>query len=266
MAENKAGQAGIEKSELNSMSDIKHVIAVMSGKGGVGKSLVASLIAVNLQKSGYNVGIMDADITGPSVPRMFGVKEKPKQMEFGLMASTSKLGLFIMSINLLLEKEDDPVIWRGPIIANTIRQFWTDVVWGSLDYLVVDLPPGTGDAPLTVMQSLPLDGVVVVASPQELVLMVVGKAVKMAKRMNIPVLGLVENMSGVICPECGKHIEIFGSAKGDFIQSKLGVPFWGSLPLDPKLAELCDSGRIEEYETEIFKNISEKLVGTNRDK
>lgn len=250
---------GIEKSELNAMSKVKHVIAVMSGKGGVGKSLVTSMLAASLRKAGHDVGILDADVTGPSIPRMFGVTERPEQMEFGLISPQSKLGIRIMSLNLLLENEDDPVIWRGPLMAGVIRQFWTDVVWGSLDYLLVDLPPGTGDAPLTVMQSLPLDGAVVVTSPQELVMMVVGKAVKMAKKMNVPILGVVENMSGIMCPTCGDHIEVFGTSKGSKITKKFDVPFWGSVPLDPKLAALCDAGGVEEYESNIFKNMASQL-------
>lgn len=250
---------GIEKSELNAMSKVKHVIAVMSGKGGVGKSLVTSMLAASLRKAGHDVGILDADVTGPSIPRMFGVTERPEQMEFGLISPQSKLGVRIMSLNLLLENEDDPVIWRGPLMAGVIKQFWTDVVWGSLDYLLVDLPPGTGDAPLTVMQSLPLDGAVVVTSPQELVMMVVGKAVKMAKKMNVPILGVVENMSGIMCPTCGDHIEVFGMSKGSKITKKFDVPFWGSVPLDPKLAALCDAGGVEEYESSIFKDMARQL-------
>ncbi|MCK9223400.1 MAG: Mrp/NBP35 family ATP-binding protein [Limnochordia bacterium] len=251
--------SGIEKSELNQMSAVKHVIAVMSGKGGVGKSLVTGVLAAMIQKEGYKVGILDADVTGPSIPRMFGVKERPEQTEFGLIAPPSTIGIRIMSLNLLLEHEDDPVIWRGPIMANLIKQFWTDVVWGDLDYLLVDLPPGTGDAPLTVMQSLPLDGVVVVSSPQDLVLMVVGKAVKMARAMSIPILGLVENMSGVTCPKCGEFHEVFGPRQGETAAKEFGVPFLGSIPLDPNLAALCDQGQVEHYESSVFRKMAQDI-------
>lgn len=238
------------------LNHIKKVIAVMSGKGGVGKSTVTGLLAVSLKRQGYSVGIMDADITGPSIPRMFGVSKRPENIGFGLMPAESSTGICIMSLNLLLENEDDPVIWRGPLIGNAIQQFWNDVVWGDLDYLLVDLPPGTSDAPLTVMQSLPVDGLIVVSSPQELVGMVVKKAVKMADMMNLTVIGLVENYSYTICPECGEKIEIFGKSRGEAGAKETKIPYLGSLPIDPKLARFCDEGRIEEYESNETKDIS----------
>ncbi len=231
------------------LNNIKHVIAVMSGKGGVGKSSVTGLLAASFARAGYKVGILDADITGPSIPKMFGVRERATAGEHGLYPVKSKtLGIPIMSINLLLEREEDPVIWRGPIIAGVVKQFWGDVVWGELDYLFVDLPPGTGDAPLTVMQSLPLDGIVVVSSPQDLAVMVVKKAVKMAAMLGIPILGLVENMSYAVCPHCQEKLELFGRSQGGAVADALQIPLLASLPIDPALAALCDEGRIEEYE------------------
>ncbi|MFY9313390.1 MAG: Mrp/NBP35 family ATP-binding protein [Tepidanaerobacteraceae bacterium] len=238
------------------LNRIKKVIAVMSGKGGVGKSTVTGLLAVSLRRQGYRVGIMDADITGPSIPRMFGVNKRPESIGIGLMPPKSSTGISIMSLNLLLENEDDPVIWRGPLIGGAIQQFWNDVVWGDLDYLLVDLPPGTSDAPLTVMQSLPVDGIIIVSSPQELVGMVVKKAVKMANMMKIPVIGLVENYSYAICPSCHEKIEVFGKSRGEEGAKEANVPYLGSLPIDPKLAGFCDEGRIEEYESIETKNMS----------
>jgi len=238
------------------LNRIKKVIAVMSGKGGVGKSTVTGLLAVSLKKQGYSVGIMDADITGPSIPRMFGINKRPENLGFGLMPAESSTGIRIMSLNLLLENEDDPVIWRGPLIGNAIQQFWNDVVWGDLDYLLVDLPPGTSDAPLTVMQSLPVDGLIVVSSPQELVGMVVKKAVKMANMMDIRVIGLVENYSYMLCPKCKEKIEVFGKSRGEEGAKEANVPYLGSLPIDYKLAKFCDEGRIEEYESPQFLGIN----------
>ena len=240
---------GIEKLPQNDLNDIRHVIAVMSGKGGVGKSSVAALLGVKLAKEGYKVGLLDADITGPSIPKMFGVHSRAETFEFGILPAKTPLGIEVMSLNLLLDHEDDPVIWRGPLIAGTVRQFWTDVVWGDLDYLVVDLPPGTGDAPLTVMQSLPLNGVVIVSSPQDLAVMVVKKAIKMASIMKVPVLGLIENMSYAICPKCGEILRLFGPSKGEEVAKATGIPYLGALPLDPKLAELCDQGQVEQYDS-----------------
>ena len=248
-----------QEPQASGLNRIKKVIAVMSGKGGVGKSTVTSLLAVSLRKQGYTVGIMDADITGPSIPKMFGINERPENIGIGLMPVESASGIRIMSLNLLLENEDDPVIWRGPLIGNAIKQFWDDVIWGDLDYLLVDLPPGTSDAPLTVMQSLPLDGIVIVSSPQELVGMVVKKAVKMANMMNLTVIGLIENYSYVACPKCGEKIEVFGKARGEEGAKEANIPYLGSLPLDPKLANFCDEGKIEEYESAGIEKISESL-------
>jgi Mrp family chromosome partitioning ATPase len=227
---------------MTEVNQIKQVVAVMSGKGGVGKSTLTALLAIALQKKGLRVGILDADITGPSIPKLFGLQQKPEASELGFFPVKSDTGLVIMSINLLLEKEDDPVIWRGPLIAGVIKQFWEEVVWGDLDFLLVDLPPGTGDAPLTVMQSLPLDGVVVVTSPQDLAGMVVRKAIKMAQKMNVPLLGVVENMSYLTCTHCGEKLYPFGKGK---IQ-EFGLPLLGEIPLDPLLSEKGDQGQIEK--------------------
>lgn len=240
----------LEQSEFN---DIKHVLAVLSGKGGVGKSSVTALMAVGLARQGYKVGILDADITGPSIPKMFGLKDRPDAFDSHILPVKTSLGIAVMSLNLLLPREDDPVIWRGPILAGVVKQFWTDVVWGKLDYLIVDLPPGTGDVPLTVMQSLPLDGLVVVTSPQDLSLMVVKKAIKMAEHMGIPILGMVENMSYLKCPKCGEEIYLFGVGRAEEVACQAGVRLIEVLPVDPELAELSDRGRIEEYETEAFR-------------
>lgn len=245
----------IQKLSQNECNEIKHVIGIMSGKGGAGKSSVTSLLAIGLRKQGFNVGILDADITGPSIPKVFGLKERPGEYNQFLLPVTSSSGIKIMSINLLLPNEDDPVIWRGPILAGAVKQFWTDVAWGRLDYLLVDLPPGTGDVPLTVMQSLPLDGVVVVTSPQELALMVVRKAIKMAGQLNVPVLGMVENMSYLKCPDCGKVINVFGASRAEEVSKAEGTRLLGTLPIDPALAELSDQGQIEEYKTDAFSNI-----------
>lgn len=245
-------KSGIEKKHR---PEINHTIAVMSGKGGVGKSSVTALLAVGARREGYRVGILDADITGPSIPRMFGLKGAPAAK--GLSPAESSLGIKIMSLNLLLLLEDDPVIWRGPLIGRAVSQFWEDVDWGELDYLFIDLPPGTADAPLTVMQSIPLDGLVVVSSPQDLAVMVVKKALKMAKAMGTPVLGLVENMSYFICPHCQGKVEIFGPPKGEEVARLTGVPFLSSLPVDKRLAEYCDSGAVENYSSDLFNKLLE---------
>ncbi len=237
----------MEKEKLNDLSEIKKVIAVMSGKGGVGKSTVSALLAVTLNRLGYKVGLMDADITGPSIPKMFGIQGHPEQTDLGLFPLRTKTGIGVMSVNLLLESEDDPIIWRGPLMGGTVRQFWSDVVWNQLDYLVLDLPPGTGDVPLTVMQSIPVDGIVLVSSPQDLVYMEVKKSVKMAKMLEIPILGLVENMSYLICPHCENKIEIFGKGKGESIANEIEIPFLTRLPIDPEMTKLTDLGLIEEY-------------------
>jgi Mrp family chromosome partitioning ATPase len=234
----------------------------MSGKGGVGKSLVASLISIVLARHGKDVGILDADITGPSIPKMFGVGgARPSGSENGMLPVLSRMGIEIMSINLLLPHEDDAVIWRGPLIGKAITQFWEEVLWGQLDYLIVDLPPGTADAPLTVMQSLPLSGVIVVFSPQELAAMVVRKAVKMAQEaMHIPILGVVENMSYFVLPETGKRIEIFGKSRAEEMAKAAGAPLLAQMPIDPQLAQLCDEGNIERYDSESMDTFADALV------
>jgi len=239
---------------------VKKVLAVMSGKGGVGKSSVAGLLASALRRQGSVVGILDADITGPSIPMMFGAHQRPVQDQDGILPVESVTGIKLMSINLLLPDPDQPVVWRGPLISKAIEQFWGDIVWGDLDYLVVDLPPGTADAALTVMQSLPLDGIILVTSPQDLAGMVVRKAANMAKNIGIPLVGLVENMSHAICPECGTQIEIFGASKAENTANMIGTPILGNLPIDPQLAILCDQGAIEDYHSGIFEDIAEKVV------
>ncbi|OPX90023.1 MAG: antiporter inner membrane protein [Pelotomaculum sp. PtaB.Bin104] len=249
-------KTGIEKLAQNDFSRIKNVIAVMSGKGGVGKSSVTSLLASEFNKKGYAVGVLDADITGPSLPKMFGVKGNlvVEDNDSAILPLSSAKGIKVMSLNLMTPREDDPVIWRGPIIAGLVKQFWTEVAWGDLDYLFVDLPPGTGDVPLTVMQSLPLNGLIVVSSPQDLAVMIVSKAIKMARIMNIPILGLVENMSGVVCPHCGEEFPLFGPSRGKEMSESFQIPFIGRLPVDPQLSELCDQGKIEDYDTGLFNN------------
>ena len=233
---------------INKDSSVKKVIAVVSGKGGVGKSMVTSLMAVLMQRRDYKTAILDADITGPSIPQAFGLKEKAQATEDSLLPVKSKMGTEIMSVNLLLQNSSDPVIWRGPILAGTVKQFWTDVIWGDVDYMFVDMPPGTGDVPLTVFQSLPIDGIIVVASPQELVSMIVEKALKMAEMMNVPVIGLVENMSYFECPDCKKQHKIFGDSHIDEIAKKHGIDLVCKLPIDNKLAAGCDRGTIELFE------------------
>lgn len=234
---------------MNAHSHVKKVIGVVSGKGGVGKSSVTSLLALAKQREGYKVAILDGDITGPSIGRIFGVENKQvlsNGKEFTPVESGQ--GIKIMSTNLLLESNDTPVIWRGPVLAGMIKQFWSDVMWGDVDYMFVDMPPGTGDVPLTVFQSIPVDGIVVVTSPQELVSMIVEKAVKMAEMMKIPVIGIVENMSYVLCPDCGKKINIFGESRLDETAEKYGLEILGRIPVDPKTASVCDKGMIEDYE------------------
>ena len=241
------------------LSKIKKVIGVVSGKGGVGKSLVTSLLAVLTQRNAYKTAILDADITGPSIPKAFGIREKASGSEIGMFPVKSKTGINIMSVNLLLENDTDPVVWRGPIIAGTVKQFWTDVIWGDVDFMFVDLPPGTGDVPLTVFQSLPIDGIVIVTSPQELVSMIVGKSVKMARMMNIPIIGLVENMSYAICPDCGKEIAVFGKSRLDETAAQYDITVTDKLPIDPALSSLCDSGSIELFENDLLGNIARAL-------
>ncbi len=236
------------------VNDIHYVVAVMSGKGGVGKSLVAALLGVELSRQGNEVGILDADITGPSVPRMFGLGGvRPSGSETGILPVLSRSGIEVMSINFMLPQEDDAVIWRGPLISRAITQFWEEVLWGKLDYLVVDLPPGTADAPLTVMQVLPVSGIVIVFSPQELAAMVVRKAIKMTQKMNTPILGVVENMSYLVLPDGGKKLEIFGRSKGEEMAKASGRPLLAQIPIDSRLAQLCDEGNIERYDSDILK-------------
>jgi Mrp family chromosome partitioning ATPase len=230
------------------LSSIKKVIGVVSGKGGVGKSLVTSMLAVTMNRMGYHSAILDADVTGPSIPKVFGIKEKATGNDTGLFPVKSKTGIDIMSINLLLPDDTDPVIWRGPIIGGTVKQFWTDVIWDDVDFMFIDMPPGTGDVPLTVFQSIPIDGIVIVTSPQELVSMIVSKAVKMAEMMNIPILGLVENMSYFKCPDNGKEYNVFGDSHIDEIAVKHDLKVLAKLPIDPKISGACDKGLIELFE------------------
>jgi Mrp family chromosome partitioning ATPase len=241
------------------LNNIGHIIAVMSGKGGVGKSLVASLAAVSLKRQGYEVGILDADITGPSIPKMFGITARPAGSDSGILPVLSRSGVEVMSINLLLPSEDDAVIWRGPLIGKTITQFGEDVLWGKLDYLIIDLPPGTADAALTVMQSFPISGVIIVFTPQDLVEMIVRKAVNMAQKMGKPGLGVVENMAYLYVPEIDKKIELFGKSRGEEMAQATKAPLLGQLPIDPELAKLCDEGNIERYDAEIMNSFSKSL-------
>lgn len=242
------------------LSQIKKVIGVVSGKGGVGKSSVSALAAISAQKMGYRAAIMDADVTGPSIPRMFGVEEQVFATEEGIMPAKSKSGIELISTNLILENPGDPVIWRGPVIAGLVKQFWTDVIWGDVDFLFIDMPPGTGDVPLTVFQTIPVDGIIVVASPQELVSMIVEKALKMAEMMDIPVLGLIENMSYVKCPDCGKEIKIFGESHIDEAAEKHGLEVLAKIPVDPSLALGCDKGLIELYEGDWLGKLEDKYT------
>lgn len=239
--------------EMNSQSNVKHVIGIVSGKGGVGKSFVTASLANRMAQKGYKVGILDADITGPSIPKMYGVKGPAQAVDAGIYPIEAKNGIKVMSVNLLLPREDEPVIWRGPILANMVKQFWTDVVWGELDYLFVDMPPGTGDVPLTVFQSLPVDGIIIVTSPQELVGMIVAKAVNMAKKMNVPILGIVENMSYLECPDCGKHINVFGESHTEQVAEEYGLKLLAQIPIDPKIAQMVDGGQVEYIEMPWFE-------------
>ena len=240
--------------QLNENSTVRKVIAVVSGKGGVGKSLVTSALAVELNRRGHKTAVLDADITGPSIPKAFGIKTHAKGNEFGILPETTKTGIQVMSVNLLLENTTDPVVWRGPVISGTVKQFWSDVIWSDVDYMFVDMPPGTGDVPLTVFQSIPLDGIIVVASPQELVSMIVQKAVKMAEMMNIPVLGLVENMSYFKCPDCGKEHKIFGDSHIDEIAARFDTRVLAKVPFDADLAKSVDTGTIELFVGDWFTN------------
>ena len=279
MAENTQGCSGNCSSCSKSCSDrdpqslieptgeynnIKHVIGVVSGKGGVGKSMVTSMLAVLMARKGYKVGILDADITGPSIPKTFGINSRALQNEIGILPAVTKSGIEIMSINLMLEENDAPVVWRGPVIAGAVKQFWHDVVWGDLDYLFIDCPPGTGDVPLTVFQSIPLDGAVIVTSPQDLVSLIVKKAYNMASMMNIPLLGIVENMSYVVCPDCGKSFNIFGSGS-ESVAEELGVPLLGKMPIDVSLAQMVDNGEFERFENEYLKAAADYIEEKTKD-
>ena len=248
----------------NEMSHIKKVIGVVSGKGGVGKSLVTSLLAVQAQRKGYKTAILDADITGPSIPKAFGLHGHAEASEWGLFPVKTANGIEVMSLNLLMKNETDPVVWRGPLISGAVKQFWTDVVWGDVDYMFIDMPPGTGDVALTVFQSIPVDGVVIVASPQELVGMIVEKAVNMAKLMDVPVLALVENMSYITCPDCGKEIRVFGESHIDEIAEKHGVDTVAKLPIDPALAAACDAGTIENFTGAWLDSVLAKVTTENK--
>ncbi len=241
--------------QLNPKSSVKKVIAVVSGKGGVGKSTVTSMLAVAMARKGKRVGVLDADITGPSAPTAFGVTECQGANEEGLYPALTRSGIQVMSINLLLDNSTDPVVWRGPVIAGAVKQFWTDVIWEDVDYMFVDMPPGTGDVPLTVFQSLPVDGIVIVTSPQDLVSMIVSKAVKMANMMHIPVLGFVENYSYLQCPDCGKKIQVFGKSNLDEVAQQFDIPVLARLPIDPKVAEAYDNGLMETVATDIMADV-----------
>ena len=243
---------------------VRKVIGVVSGKGGVGKSLISGELAVMLSRMGYRVGVLDADITGPSIPKMFGIQDKAMGDGEKIYPAETEKGIKVMSINLLLENDDSPVIWRGPVIAGAVKQFWEDVAWGELDVMVIDMPPGTGDVPLTVFQSIPLDGVVVVSTPQDLVGMIVRKAVNMAAMMNIPVLGLVENMSYALCPDCGKRIELFGKSRIADQAAELSLPVLAQLPFDPKAASLCDEGLIETVDNPLMADAAAAVAGQVR--
>ncbi|MBO5240809.1 MAG: Mrp/NBP35 family ATP-binding protein [Clostridia bacterium] len=250
--------------EPHKSSSVKKVIGVVSGKGGVGKSLTTALLASLAQKQGKSVGIMDADITGPSIPHLFGVTDHATGSEAGIDTVLTPSGMQLMSMNLLLDEATMPVVWRGMVISGTVMQFWTDVIWKDLDLLFIDMPPGTGDVPLAVFQSIPLAGIVIVTTPQELVKMVVEKAVNMAKMMNIPVLGLVENMSYLPCPDCGKKIEVFGHSQAERIASEYGIPVVAKMPIDPKISALADAGRIEDYQTDALSGVLEQIEKAER--
>lgn len=248
-----------EKDALNPQSSVRHVIGVVSGKGGVGKSIVTSMLSVLFRRRDYGVGILDADITGPSIPKSFGVKDKVMTTGEALLPVETKTGIQLMSLNLLLDDETKPVVWRGPIIAGTVKQFWTDVIWQDVDYMFVDMPPGTGDVPLTVFQSLPLDGIIIVTTPQELVSMIVEKAINMAKLMNVPILGIIENMAYIKCPDCGREISVFGESHTAELAERLGVDVLARIPIDPRLAPLCDKGIIELMENEYLNEAADAI-------
>lgn len=243
----------------HALSHIKKVIGIVSGKGGVGKSSVTSMLAVAMKRRGYGVGILDADITGPSIPKAFGISQKAYATEKGLYPVPSKTEIDVMSINLLLDKPTDPVVWRGPVIAGTVKQFWEDVIWENEDYLFVDMPPGTGDVPLTVFQSIPLDGIIIITSPQDLVSMIVAKAVNMANMLNIPIIGLVENYSYFMCPDCDKKHQIFGESKIDEVAAANNLQVLAKLPIDSAIAKACDNGQVEEVDLEPINKVAERI-------
>jgi len=247
------------RAPMNQFSDVKKVFGIVSGKGGVGKSTVTAELACAMRAKGYKVGVLDADITGPSIPQAFGIHETAEVNDMGILPSISKNSVRVMSLNLLTKEETDPVIWRGPVVAGVVKQFWTDVLWGEIDYMFVDMPPGTGDVPLTVFQSLPIDGIIVVTSPQDLVSMIVHKAVNMAAIMNVPVVGLVENYSYFKCPDCGKEHAIFGESKLEQVAENMGIPVLARLPIDPALAAACDNGTIEVYPVNYLAEVAERL-------
>lgn len=246
--------------KLNEMSNVKKVIGVVSGKGGVGKSLVTSMMAVTMNRIGYKTAILDADITGPSIPRAFGIKDRVRGTKEGINPIKTRTGIELISSNLLLDNDTDPLVWRGSLISSAVKQFWTDVIWQDVDYMFIDMPPGTGDVALTVFQSLPIDGIIMVTSPQELVGMIVGKAMKMAEKMEIPVLALVENMSYFNCPDNGKDYEIFGPSKVEDLSKEYGINLWARLPIDPNIADMCDSGNIEDLEFDYLIPIAKELM------
>ena len=256
---------GIPKDEPNKKSNVKHIIAVMSGKGGVGKSLVTSMLAVDLNRKGYKIGILDADITGPSIPKAFGMHDDVDgDGEGNMLPPQTVSGIKILSVNLMLDDETHPVVWRGSIISGTVRQFWTDAAWGDLDYLLIDCPPGTGDVPLTVFQSIPIDGCIIVSSPQDLVSMIVKKAANMADMMHIPVLGLVENMSYIKCPDCGKEIKIFGESHIDDIANEFGYDLLAKVPIDPEIASVVDKGWIETVKCDYFDAAVDMVIAKSK--
>lgn len=255
---NNSPESLIEK--LNDASSVKKVIGIVSGKGGVGKSIVTSMLAVLANRNKFKTAILDADVTGPSIPKSFGIEGKAQASEIGIFPKTSKMGIDIMSINLMLENPSDPVVWRGPIIAGAVKQFWTDVIWNDVDFMFVDMPPGTGDVALTVFQSIPLDGIIIVTTPQELVSMIVEKAVKMANMMNIPILGVVENMSYAICPDCDKKINIFGESHLDDVAKQYNLEILARLPMDPQLAKNVDQGVIELFEGDWLDGAIDKII------
>lgn len=255
----KAASPEIVKEQGNPYSSIKRTIGIVSGKGGVGKSLVTGTLATLMNRRGNTVGIMDADITGPSIPKMFGIRSRAYQNELGLLPAATQGDIRVMSVNLLLETEDSPVVWRGPVLAGVVKQFYNDVVWGDLDYLFIDMPPGTGDVPLTVYQSIPLDGIIIVTSPQDLVSLIVKKAYNMAKMMNVPVLGIVENMSYTVCPHCNEKHYIFGTGKSGAVAEELSVPLLSEIPIDPQFAALCDAGKIEHFQGDFLNGAADAL-------